>query len=629
MNKSDVNVYLDKYGYAIYVSGVEGETNYAAVIGIGLTNQYGSETRGVTLLLPDGTQKTVTAKLADNGDWQRMSAKGTNDYTPTTIGTFGGTGGALSAADANKNLVKDGVADLVTYTVGDDGVYTLKVVESQGYSGRNEATAADGTTIVTYATGNYVNGSDAYTSHASAAPNAANTGAVFTSGKSEIEFNTKFADVQTGTTASYQNAATTKGVYYTTSKTVFMVATNKTAGSDTDGIQYSVYTGYENAPTFFKTTGNFLATNVYSIVFAMNSYYTKQIDAVYIYADKMAGVSGTDTYFVKAADANVITDSDGTAYYELPAVVKNEITTIKIQANLKKNWDGGGTDIKLDGSDNTTGTKQGAISGAFGIKNVVRNSKGIITNCDLDTFNKVNGGSKTVAADGIVLGLNGDERTADFVAYNDATKVYRISNNYKTITAIQVEDVQTDANDDVWANWDSDSKKLTDVLIHEVNDGTVTPPSVTTSPNNVEKLTIGSNEVQSIEAVRSDGSQPFVGISQYLQDGLKYEYNSDLKRLTVSGKITMAFSKDDAGTNIPGFGTPKAVVDGSAYSADGKWVSFIPIPVGDDWIILYYVDSKVGTTNIVANHPGSGPVQGRNEAFTIVWDLDWSKYPNP
>ena len=597
MNKSDVNVYLDKYGYAIYVSGVDGETNYAAVIGLGKTNQYGSETRGATLLLPDGTQKTVTAKLPDGTNWTDFSAaKATDD------------GSAVAINDSNQeNLVKDGIADLVTYSVGDDGVYTLTLVTSQGYKGATAIGTAQ-------KTGSFKDmGNDA---------KSGTIKAVFKTGKSEISFNTKFADVYAATdpipggspdgTAEYTTAR--NGVYYTTSKTVFMVATNKTAGTVGD-VKYSVYTGYENAPTFVDAVNN-----VYGIVFATNDYYTKQIDAVYIYADTMAGVTSVDTYFVKSTDANVITDSDGTAYYELPAIVKGEITTVKIQANLSKNWMGGGS-VQLDAGNGAT------VYGAFGLTDVVKNSKGIITGCTVSAFNKIPAGTGTVAADGIVLGLNGNERTADFVAYNDATKVYKISTDYKTITAIRVEDVQTDTNDDVWANWDSDSKKLTDVLIHEVND-TVTPPSVTTSPNNVEKLTIGSSEIRSIEAARPDGSTPFAGISKYLQDGLKYEYNSDLKRLTVSGKITMAFADGDT-TNIPEFGTVDDVITAGAATYTGaKWVSFIPIPVGNDWIILYYVDTKVGTTNIPANRT-DGVVTMNNEAFTIVWDLDWSKYPNP
>ena len=110
-DESEINIYLDNYGYAIYVSGVESEKNYAAVIGIGLTNQYGSETRGVTLLLPDGTQKTVTAELVDGIAWTDFAA-----WNGTTVGTLGGN---------YENLVTDGIADIVTYTVGDDNVYEL------------------------------------------------------------------------------------------------------------------------------------------------------------------------------------------------------------------------------------------------------------------------------------------------------------------------------------------------------------------------------------------------------------------------------------------------------------------------------------------------------------------------
>ena len=112
VNKSDINVYLDAYGYAIYVSGVEGTKYYAAVIGIGKSNQYGSETKGVTLLLPDGTTKEVKAKLASGFEWTTafMGKDKTNKWS-----------------DTNENLVTDGVADIVTYTE-EDGIYKLTPV---------------------------------------------------------------------------------------------------------------------------------------------------------------------------------------------------------------------------------------------------------------------------------------------------------------------------------------------------------------------------------------------------------------------------------------------------------------------------------------------------------------------
>ena len=100
MNKADVDVSLDAYGYALYIAGVEGTKNYATVIGVGSTNPYGDRTTGVTLLLPDGTQKAVTAKLKSSSP-------------------------ALTAG----NLVNNYIGDIVTY-VEKNGVYELTVQDN-------------------------------------------------------------------------------------------------------------------------------------------------------------------------------------------------------------------------------------------------------------------------------------------------------------------------------------------------------------------------------------------------------------------------------------------------------------------------------------------------------------------
>ena len=117
VNESELDVYLDDYGYALYVVGTKVADNYAVVIGLGNTNAYGSETFGATLLLADGTKKEVTAKYStdDNGNRVKLSAndpsnnKDRVDYDVTR----------------NKNLVDDVVGDLVKYYVNKDGVYEL------------------------------------------------------------------------------------------------------------------------------------------------------------------------------------------------------------------------------------------------------------------------------------------------------------------------------------------------------------------------------------------------------------------------------------------------------------------------------------------------------------------------
>ena len=113
VGKSDLNVYLDAYGYALYVEGVETEINYAVVIGIGNVNPYGSETNGATLLLPDGTKKEVKYDV-----------------------------------DKSRGLTTDNKADepkgdLVTYTVDSNDVYTLTLADGTEF-GNIASTATTG-----------------------------------------------------------------------------------------------------------------------------------------------------------------------------------------------------------------------------------------------------------------------------------------------------------------------------------------------------------------------------------------------------------------------------------------------------------------------------------------------------
>ena len=113
VGKSDLNVYLDAYGYALYVEGVETEINYAVVIGIGNVNPYGSETNGATLLLPDGTKKEVKYDV----DKSRGLTTG-------------------NKADEPKG-------DLVTYTVDSNDVYTLTLADGTKF-GNIASTATTG-----------------------------------------------------------------------------------------------------------------------------------------------------------------------------------------------------------------------------------------------------------------------------------------------------------------------------------------------------------------------------------------------------------------------------------------------------------------------------------------------------
>ena len=373
VNKADVNVYLDAYGYALYIAGVEGTKNYATVIGVGSTNPYGDRTTGVTLLLPDGTQKAVTAKLKSG-----------------------------SAALTTGNLVNNYIGDIVTY-VEKNGVYELTVQDNY------DTTAA-----------------------------SIGTNATFTNGKSELKL------------------GSTK--YYATSETIFMVATKD--GSD---VAYNVYTGYAKMPSIDTTAG------ITGFAVKTSNDYTNQVEVVYISAINLAGISDVDTYFVKKANADIITDSTG-SYYVLPAIVDGEETTVKVDATITTAGLNNNANKVFVAANNVIKDKNDIITSFTDVKN---------TNTFSATFDGTSTGYKTgtVAANRVVLGLNytGNKNTATFWAYNDKTNVYVVDEKYKTITVSAVASVADDTNDMVYASADTNTKVLKDVIVIEVPEGTPAP----------------------------------------------------------------------------------------------------------------------------------------------------------
>ena len=376
VNKSEVNVYVDQYGYAIYVSGVEGTKDYAAVIGVGNTNAYGSSKNGATLLFPDGTTKEVRYTMKDG-----------------------------SAALKTPNTVAEKTGEIVTYTVKDDGTYELNLQQGEW--------------------------TDQYG---------------LASGETDNTKDTKFVNGKSAFTLNGQT-------YYATSETVFFVITGSNP-ADLDEDDYEVYTGYANMPGFiYDVDGASSSKQVQGFAVVSDADYHEQAEYVYIYAKDLEGVSDVDTYFVKKKDADIITNSDG-SYYVLPAIVDGEATTVKVDATI--------TDVANN-----------SVAGLFAVKNVVKDSKGIITRftnvTNSTTFSAAYGAAGTVEANKVVLGIGSSKASATYWAYDKDTNVYVVDKKYKTITISSVADVETDANDLVYAIKDKD-KVLTDVVIVKQDD---------------------------------------------------------------------------------------------------------------------------------------------------------------
>ena len=282
VGKSDMNVYLDDYGYAMYVEGVESETNYAVVIGVGNVNAYGNATGGATLLLPDGTKKEVRYKMADGSD----------ALTSVTVN---------QVSSITNNTTDEPTGDLVTYTVDSDDTYKLTVVKSRAINGAAGTSAA---------TGSY---SESFTNVTGQTSSKANF--VFENGKSAI-----ISNAQAAAASQYYN--------YATSETIFFVANLKSDGTVDN---YSVYTGFANMPSTDAVKG------IKGISYVTNSKYTTQIDAIYMVVESLGGISDVQTYLVKEKGASVMTEKINgvqVSYYELPAIIDGEVTTARIDADL-------------------------------------------------------------------------------------------------------------------------------------------------------------------------------------------------------------------------------------------------------------------------------------------------------
>ena len=490
VDESELDVYLDQYGYALYIEGTTAEKKYAVVIGTGSTNAYGSETKGVTLLFPDGTQKEVTAKLTD--------------------------GSALSEKDTNvAQKVNDMIGDLVTYTVDSDGVYKLTVKDQW-----------DTTTP---------------------------TSLKFTNGKSYFTFD--------GSAAKY-----------TTSETLFFVVTGSVKGGTNSDqfdvasgkkLTYNVYKGYANMPSLDSS-------KVKGFAVQYSTDYRTQIEAVYIAAESVKGISGLNTFVAFKANADVKTDSTG-SYYELPAVVDGEVTTVKMDYATFK----AATEIN-----NTTGV--------YAYSSVVTDKNGIITSGTktneantvyLDS-NPSYGWGKAVGvveANGIVIGVgakaNSGEADVDtlktnamYWAYDKDTKIFYVNDAYDTITESSAESIATDILDVVYFTVDSETKVLDTVFIVDktaTNPGTPSTPGTIAGTSSTSSNSDAALKAEAQGAYTFEAGTAFNGISDIaggIENNIFFKFDTTAANQNVVLKINQS-----NGTNVYTEGAAPATAGGHYF----------------------------------------------------------------
>ena len=263
----EYTVYLDTYGYLIYVERIDEIGDYALLYQVSTGNWRDSNK--AFLVFADG--RTATVNTAKNyADPDNLDYRGTNGETIT------GWTAPTKDIDTNSPVI-------VTYRVDEDGVYTLRAVATKQSTDWNVTERA-----------------------------------VNDKNFSMVNDKAGIVNVGAGDKTVLANSATT-----------FVVADKPDVSSlklDTD-LDWTAYTGIKNAPTV-TAKGTDAGVNVYwysksgdmaTIMFIMPNIKAEVDDgnskALFLAADSVS---------------NLIHDKDGNSYFEYQAVMNGEPTTVKV-----------------------------------------------------------------------------------------------------------------------------------------------------------------------------------------------------------------------------------------------------------------------------------------------------------
>ena len=264
---SDISVYLDKYGYGLYVDA-DTSAEYAVVLNYKNNAGDFNDTKKAELLFTDGTTKTVEVNLPDLN----------NDGTPDEECT---TGNFEHHEDSKINKY-----DIVSYTVDSDKVYTLTLV------------------------------ADAYDGNAGGS-------FVLENGKNKFSL-VKKTVVGGSTTPNVANVAGAKQTTSADGKTIFLVA-------DTSGkkVSYSVYEGFANVPTIKHNGGAAGAVAVFMNSTSNGS--PAKVVFIEKNARMTMTTDNKDVVFIKGSSSvgSSYTTALGT-YFEYDAFVNGKEDTVKV-----------------------------------------------------------------------------------------------------------------------------------------------------------------------------------------------------------------------------------------------------------------------------------------------------------
>jgi len=332
--KNDYTVYLDFYGYMIYVEETDlGNSNYALLVNAAAPGAFlGNKAR---LLFTDGTVEDVTTS--------KNYGSGSSDEIPEY--------------------------SIVTFREDSDGVYTLKEV------------AKDKSFANAIKTNGKINGSGGDLAIADYVGDTIASGNTFSleNGKASIRVDADAKDRRNTAQAPEDT------IFHANSATAFVVADAGKGGNDSD---FTAYTGIKNAPTLAATADG-KTNGVAAYWYCKNS---DMISVMFIFPGSGIVVEDGNSEYIyvsrKSAD-NITSDENDEVYIEYNAIVNGEIQTskVKVSGDVKINNKGTaynalsmsavGTPAAF-ADEKATANKDSGLAGVY--KSFSSNKRDVVTN---------------------------------------------------------------------------------------------------------------------------------------------------------------------------------------------------------------------------------------------------------
>lgn len=455
-NKSNYRVFLDEFGYALWIEEAAFNAKEYALIERITSEVNGSRNNVVSHTLDDMTGNYDGRQNQDARVPQKYTSTSTSlDWTTNRV--------QLLFADGSERTVNLDrsyyTSETTSRNVWEKSTGTLKDLENST-SDNLEFWAGDVVRVTELSSGSVRLNRIGQTKIATYAGNrdVRNTFLSMIGGKTDTTPAPAHDETKGFATIMNRNLKFNGVDVYTDSNTIFVVKVDNGRNS----YDWKVYTGIKNAPTVELGVG-----------FAYMRGGVAKI--VYITDGDVKNVSRDVTFITGASVSKLRTETDGRQYYTYDAVVRGEVTTIMIDAEIESKFEKDGVTpmhASVKGQNFVIGEGTDAEDGkVMIINNYISDTDDVITKLEYAsnevTADYAQGIKKISGSTGeIKVGANGTTYGRTLTLASNV-KVF-LADNGGGIEAVDLDDIKTSKTNFVY--WTLDDGLVTNLFVIEVPD---------------------------------------------------------------------------------------------------------------------------------------------------------------